>query len=83
MILRNVPGIKMYSGQASHAELGTPVMETRSSLDNLVECRWSRGNECASELDNTVREREAELGGEDLLDVRSANISSLLDFGYS
>lgn len=35
----------------------------------------------AATLDNAVGEGEAEVGGEELLDVRAANVDGLLDLG--
>lgn len=54
----------------------------RSSVQtSLVEGRGTRGREDAPALDDSVRKREAKFGNQELLDVRTANVGRLLDFG--
>lgn len=47
------------------------------ALQRLVEGGWPVGSEDRPALDDPVREGEAEVGDEELLDVGSANIGSL------
>lgn len=53
----------------------------QSKIECLVESRRTVGQEEAATLDDTVRKREAEVRGEKLLDVGTADVCRLLDLG--
>lgn len=49
--------------------------------ERSVEGRWPVGEEEAAALDDAVGKGEAEVGGEELLDVGAADVGGLLDLG--
>lgn len=49
--------------------------------NSLVEGGWPVGEEKGAALDHAVREGEPEVGSQELLDVRAANVRSLLNLG--